>query len=393
MYFHVDESGNTGNNLFDASQPILSYGLLSSRDNVDVAGVEAFNAMRSKLGVDSLHAANLGIDRIESIAPLLVSLHETMAFQFDYYFINKPTYALVQFFEAVYDAGLNEAVAWMHYWTPIRFYLIGVLGEILDEDFLRKSWSLSSERRISTRLDEVSRLLLDARQRISESGAGPRLKEVLIEPLNFGIRHPDKLDFGAPNPKIISPNAVAFQFVVNALARHVRNTSDDTAVVVTIDHQQQFNSAQLRTYDYQRMMAEGFKKAPAEQKDFILNHPLFQHLDREEVFATDIPIETPIVARSAQSIGLQIVDIYLWLANRFFQGMDLPSGVNELTRRFLRSGQFDGIWMDGMLGRWRDFEAQLPGIAELTAEQISAASATIESHRAHVASLALGDME
>ena len=33
MFFFIDESGNIGNNLFDASQPLLCYGTLSSRLN------------------------------------------------------------------------------------------------------------------------------------------------------------------------------------------------------------------------------------------------------------------------------------------------------------------------------------------------------------------------
>jgi hypothetical protein len=36
MHFYVDESGHTGPNLFDAEQPLLYYGVLSSRVNVDV---------------------------------------------------------------------------------------------------------------------------------------------------------------------------------------------------------------------------------------------------------------------------------------------------------------------------------------------------------------------
>lgn len=42
-----------------------------------------------------------------------------MEFDFDYYFIEKPDYALVLFFDAVFDAGLNEAVKWDVYWTPM----------------------------------------------------------------------------------------------------------------------------------------------------------------------------------------------------------------------------------------------------------------------------------
>lgn len=393
MYFHVDESGNTGNNLFDSAQPTLSYGVLSSRGSVDELGISLYHAMLSKLGVASLHAAELGIERIDSIVPLLTDLHERMDFSFDYYFIEKPTYALVQFFEAVYDAGLNEAVNWSHYWTPMRFLLIGALGELLDEDFLRRSWSLSSEKRIATRITEVVSLLRDARDRISNSPADARLKEILIEPLNFGIKYPEKLDFGTPDPKIISPNAVAFQFVVSAIGRHIRSSPEATAVVVTIDHQQQFNAAQLRTYEAQRLIAEGFKKAPAEQRDFILNHPLYEHLDREEVLATGIPECAPRVTRSSESIGLQIVDIYLWLANRVIQGLELPLRAAGFAKLFLQSGQLDGIWMKGMLQRWSTFEAQLPKFEELTPNQIKAAYDAREEHRARIAAIATGTSE
>ena len=77
MFFHVDEPGNTGNDLFDVARPTLSHGLLSSRGNVGVLGVEIHIAVLSSPGVDSLHAAELGVERIESTAPLLVPLHET----------------------------------------------------------------------------------------------------------------------------------------------------------------------------------------------------------------------------------------------------------------------------------------------------------------------------
>lgn len=219
MFFHIDESGNTGNNLFDSAQPILSYGLLSSRANVDELGVQQHRDMLGLLQVDALHAAELGVARLESIAPLLIELQKKMRFDFDYYYLDKRVYALVQFFEAVYDAGLNDAVAWVHYWTPMRFFLIGLLLNFMDEELLRRSWSLSSEKRISRRFDEVISLLRDVRARIVVCELDARTKEILIDPLDFGIANPSKLDFGTSNPKLISPNAVAFQFVVTAMGR------------------------------------------------------------------------------------------------------------------------------------------------------------------------------
>jgi hypothetical protein len=389
MFFHIDESGNTGNNLFDLAQPTLSYGLLSSRTNVDVRGVQLHCAMLTTLKVEVLHAADLGVERIESIAPLLIELQRKMDFEFDYYFLDKSTYALVQFFEAVYDAGLNDAVAWMHYWTPMRFFLIGLLREFMDEALLCRSWSLSSERKISERLDEVVALLQDVRTRITASGLDARTKEILTHPLDFGIAHPSRLDFGASNPKIISPNAVAFQFVVAAMGRQLRKKGGKTALAVTLDHQQQFNAAQLKTHEAQRLIAEGFRKAPPDQQAFILDHPLYRHLDRDEVLARNIPVESPRISRSSQSIGLQIVDIYLWLANRVVQGIRLPPGASDLARRFLRRATYDGISLDGMLRRWQAFEAQLPKFEEMTEAQIKAAIEIRDNHRDKIASLNL----
>lgn len=60
MYFYVDESGHTGLNLFDAAQPMLYYGVLSSRMNLDVVAEYKLASLRRRLKVLRLHAAELG---------------------------------------------------------------------------------------------------------------------------------------------------------------------------------------------------------------------------------------------------------------------------------------------------------------------------------------------
>lgn len=60
MHFYVDETGHTGPNLFDSTQPILSYGVLSSPDDLDTVAEPALAALRKKMGVVRLHAAELG---------------------------------------------------------------------------------------------------------------------------------------------------------------------------------------------------------------------------------------------------------------------------------------------------------------------------------------------
>lgn len=64
MNFYVDETGHTGPNLFDRTQRVLSYGVLSSPDDLDKVAESELASLRKKLGVQRLHAAELGMYRL-----------------------------------------------------------------------------------------------------------------------------------------------------------------------------------------------------------------------------------------------------------------------------------------------------------------------------------------
>lgn len=387
MYFHIDESGNTGNNLFDPNQPRLSYGLLSSKTNADALGAPIHQAMLAKLGVKSLHASPLGMGRLEEIAPHLNALHRKMNFEFGLFVIEKRTYALVHLFEAIFDAGLNEAVPWSYYWTPLRFYLIHHLDQLVDDDLLQHAWRLSIDRRIDRRFGEVVELLSALDQRLQVSGFDARIKEVMRDALRFGMNHPDRLDFGATDPLLVSPNAVGFQFVFAEIAAQLRRKSARSASVIAIDHQQQFNAAQKETHRMQELIAKGLRRAPEKDRNYIINHPLYRHLSRDEVLPPNLPGVAPQVWRNTASIGLQITDIYLWVMNRALSGEELPPGLGALANSILPRMRFDGIWMDGMRRRWTTFEQELPSFEHLTSEQLKSAQVAMDAHRAKVASI------
>ncbi len=389
MFFHIDESGNTGNNLFDANQPLLSYGVLSSRTNVDALGGTLHEKMLANLGIDVLHASKLGEDRIEKISGLLLQMQEKMQFDFGFYFIEKPTYALVQLFEAVFDAGLNDAVPWIHYWTPMRFLMIRHLFEIVDEELLRKSWDLSCAKNIKSRYSEVVELLREIRERASMLLTDDRFREIFMDALAFGIKFPEKLDFGTTDQKIISPNAVGFQFVVAQISMQIRKKSAIKATAITVDYQQQFNGAQFRTHKYQRLIAEGLRKSSPEEQRLILEHPLYSHLTRREILGREISGQTPVVSRSESSIGLQIVDLYLWIVARATKGEMLQRGTYALARLINKRMAFDGIWMRGMESRWEQFEQKLPEFANLSEDQLKKAAQQVNLHRAEVAAMDL----
>ena len=76
VYFYVDESGQTGLELFDDNQPFLYYGVLSSEFNLDEVSLPHVERLRNDLGVERLHAAELGNGRLVTIVDDLVALKE-----------------------------------------------------------------------------------------------------------------------------------------------------------------------------------------------------------------------------------------------------------------------------------------------------------------------------
>lgn len=389
MFFHIDESGNTGNNLFDRNQPTLSYGLISCTKNVDVLCERQFKLIQEVIGDDRLHANVLGIKGLVEIAPHLCAIQRKMKFDFDYYFIEKLDYALVIFFDSVFDAGLNEAVKWDTYWTPMRYIVIHKLSILFDEELLRESWRLSIIKKIESCEQDIIKLLTTIKDRAKESPLDDRSKEVIVDALSFGIANPLSLDFGHSDQKMLSPNAVGFQFVVSAVARRTRKKRRKSVSSIIVDRQNQFNKAQAGTHYNLARISEALKKSPEADKGIYLNHPLFTDFTAEEIMNKGLTDRELTIANSGESIGLQIVDVYLWIANKLISGSQLPDELMYLWSMFCRRSLIDGISLDGMGARFSQFEKNLPAFEDLSEEQLVYVRKSIEKHREKVKGLGI----
>jgi hypothetical protein len=74
MYAYVDETGNTGNRIFDPDQPLFITAAMMTRGNFDMIQKARVAATAKKAGVQALHANELGIGKVEDIAPDLLNL-------------------------------------------------------------------------------------------------------------------------------------------------------------------------------------------------------------------------------------------------------------------------------------------------------------------------------
>ena len=215
MYFYVDESGHTGPNLFDESQPILYYGVLSSKINLDTAAESRVKEIRKKLGVKRLHAAELGNGKLVEIVKDIDVIRKRYDLRFDIYRVAKPDHALISFFDQVFDQGMNPAVPWTSYWTPLRYVLLVKLATLFDEDLLKEAWATRINLNTEQANKSLSRICLELKQRVVAL-PDERSRQVIGDALSWAADNPNEIYYNIKSKKDlldITPNLIGFQSV------------------------------------------------------------------------------------------------------------------------------------------------------------------------------------
>jgi hypothetical protein len=142
MYAYVDETGNTGNELFDPEQPVFVTAAMMTKTNFDAVRRGDLKAIAGRVGTSALHANELGIGRIEEIADDLLRVIKKADAKFFVSRLEKSYLAAAKVFDTYFDAGENLAVPWHAYWIrPLRLMLMFKLATyIIDEEIARIVW-------------------------------------------------------------------------------------------------------------------------------------------------------------------------------------------------------------------------------------------------------------
>lgn len=356
MYFYVDESGHTGVNLFDEAQPMLYYGVLSSRLNVDVLAEDALAKLRKDLGVNRLHANELGNGSLVTITKDLCRIQKQLDFRFDIYRVAKPDHAIICFFDQVFDSGINPAMTWTGYWTPLRYVLLVKLASLFDEELAKIAWNARISVDNTTAhagLIRVCEALIKRSSRLPDL----RSRQLIGDCLTWAIRNPDKLSYNVSDKQSIlqvSPNIIGFQSVMLGIANRIKSTQLKASKII-VDQQSQFNKAQ-------RTLAEFYAAAKGVE---VQTGPGMPIMDLQNIPV--VPIE---FSSSNNSAGLELVDINLWIFKRFMEKRDLAPQLFSLIRPHLHRGRTDEVSINGIIKRWTQYFKQIPELDEMTEEQI-----------------------
>ena len=312
---------------------------------MDIAAEARVRCLRSQFGVDRLHAAELGLGRLESAIPELLKIHDECGLCFDICRVEKADHAAICFFDQVFDGGLNPAVPWTGYWTPLRYILLMKVAALFDLETLKDAWAARIDKRDKTATPKFLSVCATIRQRVSFL-PDARSRELIGDALDWAIKHPEKIGYNATSKEQvlnIAPNMIGFQFVMAGIARRLDDPSQASRIVV--DQQSQFNKSQKSLAEvYSKMRHAPAYMGPGMPQMDLANHPT-------------VPIE---FCAGHDSVGLELVDLYLWLFKRLFDGGPLPKPFAPLIESQMEKGQFDQVSLEGIVQRWFSFFDQLP---------------------------------
>ena len=306
MFFYVDESGHTGPNLFDPDQPVLYYGVLSSKVNVDVLAFERLQRLRTRCGVKRLHATELGNGGLAAIADDLSQLQSQLDLRFYLYRVNKPDHSIITFFDQVFDQGLNPAVTWTGYWTPLRYVLLLKLATLFDEPLARIAWEARLDLDDAKSNATLVAVCSELRTRVHHL-PDARSRQLISDALSWAERNPAEILYNTKTKRdrlSVMPNIIGFQSVMLGIASRLIKVQRQASRVI-VDQQSQFNKAQ-------RTLAEFYASARAIQ---FASGPGLPTVSFKGI--PTVPIE---FSSGSTSAGLELVDIYLWAFKRAMEG-------------------------------------------------------------------------
>lgn len=345
MFYYVDESGNTGLHLFDPAQPLLYYGVLGARANLDVISAPLLRTLRKELGVKRIHANELGVAKLTTIAERLEKFSKKNDLRFSIFTVDKKDHAIISYFDQVFDAGLNDAVAWNHYWTPLRYPLLFKVAHLFDEDIAKAAWKARLEKntaRCAKMLQDVHRRLLANISRLPDA----RSRELIDGAIRWADANPDEISYGVGNYDTslqISPNLVGFQSVLYGIGRE-STAMGQKVHKITVDRQTEFNKAQAE-------LAGIYQKLRGHKSSLGPGMPEFDY--------STLPEVPPEYKPGDESAGLELVDVTLWTAKRMREGKPVSDELKSLFFRQTRRGHTDEVSLASLDRRWR-FLADLP---------------------------------
>jgi hypothetical protein len=331
---YTDESGNSGNHLFDKDQPDFWTATLVTPADFEAIAAPVVAECLKIVGKKELHGNALGLSGIDKIAPHLTQLIIETQSLFLFTKIEKMHLAGTKFADAVLDSGINQAMSLVQYGPPAaRLPLALQLIQLLEEEDLIEWWQAFEKNDGAAFAAMMQKPLARLEEFHREGIYHDRTAQLLRDALTWGIAHPERLLEGGIDP-LDSPNIVALTLIV-AMLHGIHEATGARVTKFIHDEQNQF----------------------AKHLQLVHGHSKRFALDNSNICAP-LPIVTSAltfsceleVGTSRNCYGLQVVDTVLWLIKRFLESKGQVRGdARGLALHIIATGDITPFDRESMI--------------------------------------------
>lgn len=344
MYAYVDETGNTGSNIFDEHQPQFLTAALISKVNIDVLEGAMLRRLANKIGKDSLHANEIGEALIDEIASEIGALLETRDCRFFVSRIEKKYLAVTKLVDTLFDSFENRAVPWHVYnLRPMRLMLVFKVASILTIEVAETFWSALLEPNKPRAYERFLEALSELRKEVGRL-EDKRSKELVIQAIDWATANPEAIYVHTNSQSARTghlPNLAVFPNLLDGIEKRSR-LWDRKVVEVVHDRQSQFE----KTLAY-------WHKIYANAAPDVISWAGEKHSLRR------LPGSSFRVSSSAESAGIQLTDVILWLFKRVIDGRPIPPRSAHLISFVLKRSYQNDLSFKTVGGWLEEFFADL----------------------------------
>lgn len=299
MYIYADESGHSGRHIFNDPLYYFQGAIISEIDPEPILS-EVAEKYLAELGLTMLHANEMRQSIVERIAASFLCLLDQIKWIFHITAIEKPYLAVTKFVDSLFDSYENKGVRWLWYnHEYFRHTLCILFDEILLREDKKSFWTAY----LADDFNRIASVVEIALQRINAIKIDKRLRQVVVEGLNFALKYPEEITLLASMTKKSykghTPNMVAFSSLIQAVHKFCKENNMKPEAFVH-DSQSEFGST-MREYHnlFSRVRLEHNSSGLALQGERV-----------------EYDLGKFSLSLSKQSVGLQAVDIFLWLFQR-----------------------------------------------------------------------------
>lgn len=345
MYAYVDETGNTGARLLDDAQPLFVTAALLTRSDFDRRFVDDVRAIARSIGVDEIHANQLGVGRVETVAKDILKVVRKAGPSFFLARVEKRYVLAAKVFDTLFDPFENKSVPWHIYnIRPLRLMMVFKVASLLDDKLAAQFWEAlmdADDDRARASMAQFCCALLPRIVLLPDE----RSKNIISESLTWAADNPESLDFVHQTKlgrKSHAPNMVGFGNLLAGIERQ-SNVWGYPVEVIKHDRQHEFAKSMQFWHDI-------YSKARSD----VVHLPLGEKMVLRKVFGSKLEISS-----AKDSAGIQIIDTILWLFGRILRGDDLPPDCNSLMSYVFSKAYQDDFSFIGVGGAMEEILTQV----------------------------------